>query len=116
MFIYAYSNYISGVIKMKKIMVFSIFAVFVMIAISLTGVVGTQTGSDIAKGFSPLFGIRTNQAVNGKFQERFSNFIGERIFLKFSLFQMLSQNMNDNPPSYKCTSWPRIFSVCDCRA
>ena len=81
----------------KKILIVSIIAVFLLVAISLSTAVSSNTVNTIKKKESPLFGIRTRRAVKERVGEVIENikakYIGERVF--FLPFQfMLSKWQN----------------------
>jgi hypothetical protein len=67
----------------KKILIVSILAVFMLVAISFASAVSTQTANTTKKE-SPLFRIRTRKAIGERLQELKENikarFIGERVF------------------------------------
>jgi len=80
----------------KKLLVVSILAVFMLMAISYASAVSTQTANTTKKE-SPLFGVRTRKAIGERLQELRENiktrFIGERVF--FLPFQRLREK-HDN--------------------
>jgi hypothetical protein len=65
----------------KKILVISVLAVFVLVAVSFSTVVSSKPEEQRE---SPLFGIRTNRAITEKITNIVENirtkFLGERIF------------------------------------
>lgn len=73
----------------KKLLLISILAVFMLLAISLASAVNTST--PVKKKESPLFGIRTRQAIKERIGDIIENiktkYIGERVF--FLPFQWL---------------------------
>ena len=76
----------------KKLLVVSILAVFMLVAISLTSAVSSnEVKTVVEKKESPLFGIRTRQAIKEKLGEIIENiktkYIGERLF--FLPFQLI---------------------------
>jgi len=81
----------------KKLLVVSILAVFMLVAISFSTVVSSNTTTD-EKRESPLFRVRTRKAIGERLQELKENiktkFIGDRVF--FLSFQWL-KNGEDQP-------------------
>lgn len=76
----------------KKILVLSILAVLMLVAISFATAVSSNTTTTVKKKESPLFGIRTKLAIGERLQDLKENikalFIGKRIFyLPFQLFR-----------------------------
>ena len=67
----------------KKILLFSILAVFMLLAISLSSAVSSNTSKPIKKE-SPLFRIRTKQSVGDKIGQVLDNiktkYVGQRVF------------------------------------
>ena len=82
-----------GRMKMrKKIIIISVLAVFMLVAISFASAVDTATSAE--KKESPLFKIRLQNAIRDKkqiVQERINNFfvklIGDRLFLRIPLMK-----------------------------
>jgi len=77
----------------KKLLIISILAVFMLMAISFASAVNTST--TVKRKESPLFGIRTRRAVTEKVGEVIDNikakYIGERVFfLPFQWFKINS--------------------------
>ena len=70
----------------KKILVVSIFAVFMLLAIAFASTVTSDTSKPNQKE-SPLYGIRTRRAIKEKIGEMLRRFVGERVF--FLPFQWL---------------------------
>jgi len=74
----------------KKLLVVSILAVFMLLAISFASAVSSNTTTD-EKRESPLFRVRTRRAIGDRLQELKENikakFIGDRVF--FLPFQWL---------------------------
>ena len=68
----------------KKILVISILAVLMLVAISFSTAVSSNTTTTVKKKESPLFDIRARRAINEKFGEIIENiktkYIGERLF------------------------------------
>jgi len=81
----------------KKLLVVSILAVFMLVAISFASAVSTQTASATKKE-SPLFRIRTRKAIGERLDELKeairAKFIGERAFLL--PFQWLRNKIHDD--------------------
>ena len=75
----------------KKLLVVSIVAVFILVAISFSTAVSSNTVKTVERKESPLFGIRTRQAIKEKIGDIIENiktkYIGERAF--FLPFQLL---------------------------
>ncbi len=71
----------------KKIVMFIILAVFVLVSISLTSAVTTNTH----KKESPLYKIRTRLAIGERIQNIKARFIRDRIF--FLPFSEIKQNI-----------------------
>jgi len=63
----------------KKILLVSILIVFMFLAISMASAINTHTAKCVRKE-SPLFGIRTRQAIREKIGNFLSRFVGERVF------------------------------------
>jgi hypothetical protein len=103
----------------KKILIFSIITVFMLVAISFATAVNTEKTT---KKASPLFGIRTRRTIGrekiNEIKENIrSRFIGERVF--FLPFQWLNNKdvlitrqqlglktincYTTEPNTYKCT-------------
>ena len=82
----------------KKILIISILAAFILITISFTSTVSSNTKTNTKNKESPLYKIRTNRAIGknlGKILENIkTKFFGERIF--FLPFQWL-RNKNNLP-------------------
>jgi len=85
----------------KKLLVVSILAVFMLVAISFASAVSSNTMSD-EKRESPLFRIRIRKAIGERLDELKeaikAKFIGERLF--FLSFQWL-KNREDQPVSHR---------------
>jgi len=71
----------------KKLLVVSILAVLMLIAISFATAVTSNTNTTTKKRESPLFGIRTKLAIGQKLQDLTTRFIRQRVF--FLPFQWL---------------------------
>lgn len=70
----------------KKILLVSILAVFMLVAISFATAVSSNTTTTKGRE-SPLYKIRTNRAIKEKIGEIISNYKGERLFyLPFTFF------------------------------
>ena len=67
----------------KKIMIGSILAVSMLVAISLSAAAVSNQSNTVEKKktVSPLFGIRTKDAIGEKLSSLRAKFLGERIFL-----------------------------------
>lgn len=64
---------------MKKIVIVNMLAVLIMLTISFASIV-TSNSSKPIKNDSPLFGIRTRQAIREKIGNMMKRFVGERVF------------------------------------
>lgn len=64
---------------MKKILAISLLTVFMLVAISFASTVTSDTSKSIRKE-SPLFKIRTKQAIREKIGNMMRRFVGERVF------------------------------------
>jgi hypothetical protein len=89
----------------KKIVIGSIIAVSMLMIISFTSAVSTNKNTNVERKESPLFGIRTKQAINEKINLIIENikarFIGERIFcVPIKLFRNI---VNPEDEYYSCT-------------
>ena len=76
------------VVDIKKILLFSILVVFMLLAISFASTVTSDNSKPIRKE-SPLFNIRTRRAIREKVGNTLRRFIGERIF--FLPFQRIRE-------------------------
>ena len=100
----------------KKLLVVSILAVFMLLAISMASAVNTTT--TVKKKESPLFGIRTRQAIGEKIGDIIENiktkYIGERVF--FLPFQGLRDRLNHHQEfSWIWSAVPQLCSCYDCK-
>lgn len=70
----------------KKILIVSILAVFMLVAISFASAASTQKTNDVEKKDSPLFGVRLEKNI-GKIEEMKvrSKYIGQGRLLLFNL-------------------------------
>ena len=75
----------------KKVLILSILAVFMLLAISFASTVSSNTSTPIRKE-SPLFNFRTRKAIREKVGNFITKFIGERKF--FLPFQWLRDRDN----------------------
>ena len=71
----------------KKILLMSLLAIFMLLAISFASTVTSDIQKPSIKE-SPLFGIRTRKAIKEKIGDLLRRFIGERVF--FLPFQWLN--------------------------
>jgi hypothetical protein len=87
----------------KKILIGGLFAVFMLVTISLSSAVSINT--NIEKKESPLFGIRTQRAIAEKIDAIVDNvktrFIGERIFCVPII--LLKNRLYSGLKYYSCT-------------
>lgn len=88
----------------KKILVVSILAVFMQVAISFASAISSNTARTAKKKESPLYGIRTRRAIRERLGRIIENiktkFQGDRIF--FLPLQWLNNYIiGDNP----LTAW-----------
>jgi len=101
----------------KKIMIGSILAVLMLVAISFSAAAAavSSQSNDVEKkkNVSPLFGIRTKGAIGEKISSFKARFLDGRVFLAFSflkIFKIGSQGWTDtyprptacNPTCLKC--------------
>jgi hypothetical protein len=100
----------------KKIIIGSLLAVFMLVAISYATAVNNNTNAESKE--SPLFGIRTRRAVTEKISKLIDNvktrFIGERVF--FIPVKFLRDIGNRINPLYSCTDCRLdtcIYTRCD---
>ena len=106
----------------KKIIVLSILTVFTLVSITMATAVNNE--NTVEKKASPLFKRRMNDAItygkkflNTRFENILTNFLGARIFIRFSKLNKLGIN-NDyatsNPPSctFAFTCAPTLHCRC----
>ena len=92
----------------KKIMVFSILAVFILVAISFTSVVGFNNEKTNDKKESPLYKIRTGKFIGKRLWDIIdfikTRFLGGRIFwIPFQLVRNLYKSSPLSPSGeYTC--------------
>ena len=108
----------------KKILIISIVAVFMLLALSFASTVSSNTSKPIRKE-SPLFGIRTRQAIKEKIGQVIENikakYIGERVFfLPFQSISLKQQNYqwtkDECETELKCTAGtPSCFDTYGCK-
>ena len=100
----------------KKIVITSLLAVFMLLAISYATAVNTTTSETDAKE-SPLYGIRARRAISDKIKNIVENikakFLGDRLFfLPFRLLRDIpNAPMFFKPKSYEfeeCTWYPSM--------
>jgi len=72
----------------RKILIVSILAVFMLVAVSFATAVNTEKTEE--KEESPLYNYRTNKAIQEKIQNIKTKFFGDRLF--FLPFQWLRDN------------------------
>ena len=89
----------------KKIIIFGITAVFILVTISLASAYTLSEQSE--KKESPLFRIRTKQAIKEKIAEMKSNYLSERIFI-IPLNWFFSYNKVNSPSAHKSC----LFTSC----
>jgi len=91
----------------KKLLVVSILAVLMLIAISFATAVTSNTTTTTKKKESPLFGIRTKLAIGQKLQDLTTRFIRQRVF--FLPFQWLRSKIYEDSMgsvlSPTCINW-----------
>jgi len=78
----------------KKIAIISFLAVLFLISVSMATAVNTTNKTTSDKKESPLFGIRTNRAINEKTQNLKTKFLRNRLF--FLPFQWLQNTHNQD--------------------
>ena len=104
-----------------KIWAVSMLAIFMLIAISFSTSVSSNIINSIEKKESPLYQIRTRQAISDRIveivEEIKTRFLGERIyFLNFRPIRRLF-NLEDLPVNYRdipCTKWCEYTSYTQC--
>ena len=102
----------------KKLLAFSIIVVFMLLAISFASSVSSNTTKTIEKKESPLFGIRTRQAIKEKIGDIIENikakYIGERVF--FLPFQWLNnrEKLTMREQLQEKTSWDCTYGPTNC--
>jgi len=89
---------------MKKLLIISILAVFMLVAISFATVVSSNT-TTTKKKESPLFGIRTRLAIGERVQNLKENikarFVGERMFyLPFQWLRLRDSGLLSREDTY----------------
>lgn len=92
----------------KKILIISIFAVFMLMAISFASAINFNTEKTVRTKESPLFRIWIRRAIREKIGDLIRWFIGERVF--FLPFQWLI-NIRDNSDA-TCKTWPTCPPLC----
>ena len=111
----------------KKLLVLSILSIFMLLAISMASAVNTTTS--VKKKESPLFRIRTRQAIKEKIGDVIGNiktkFIGQRVFflpflwLRNIEYFSVRQRLNEKTGLYvtsSCWTWegPCEYTYIDC--
>jgi hypothetical protein len=109
----------------KKILLFSIVAVFMLLTISFASAINTNNTYNERKE-SPLFRIRTRRAITEKITNRIdnikTNFLGERIFF-LPLLQLRDKEMisardflkiHTDLLTWGCFTCYGFYSVCEC--
>ena len=81
----------------------SILAVLILVAISFTSAISMQTADEDEKLGSPLFRIRTQQAIKEKINEIKAKFIENRVFL-FPFHFLMDEN--DLPVRFRLVQKP----------
>jgi hypothetical protein len=93
----------------KKILIFGILAVFLMMTVSIVSVVGSEITTETKE--SPLWRIRTRQAIREKIGRIMENihasFLGEnRVFFVPSLYRIIQSNeLFNGPPTFVTCSF-----------
>jgi len=77
----------------KKIMIGSILAVLMLVAISFSAAAVSNQSNDAEKkkNVSPLFGIRTKDAIGEKTNDFKAKFLENRVFLRLSLISFVQR-------------------------
>ena len=107
----------------KKLLIISILAVFMLLAISFASAVNTNTAESAEKKQSPLFRVRIRQAIKEKIGNVMTRFIGERtFFLPFKwlrmiddlpLRQLLETKVTIDEGPYTCDWWTSFRCNCN---
>lgn len=94
----------------KKIVIISLLAVFMLIAIAFTSTVTSDTLKPVRKE-SPLFGIRTKLAIREKIEDFMkTRFVGEQVF--FLPFQWLRNHVIKSVSPTGCDTCVSPFVTC----
>jgi len=87
----------------KKIIIFSILAILMLVSISFATAVNTYSKSD--KKESPLFNFRTKKAINQNIKNIITRFFGKRVFfLTFKWEKILNKNVDSYTEEDRCTN------------
>lgn len=79
----------------KKITILTILAVFMLITISIVSATNTQNTKQKQKKESPLYKLKTNNAIGEKTNKIKENYLKNRIYLRLPSF-----NLNDESGMY----------------
>jgi len=94
----------------KKLWVFSILAIFMLVVISFASTVTSNTtDTPRRKGYSPLFLIRVRKAINERTEDIKSMYLGERVF--FLPFQWIIRYRTTNLPTGE--TYPSCWTHCN---
>jgi len=108
----------------KKILIGSIFAVFMLVSISFSvaAISSQSTAVEKKKDVSPLFGIRAKKAIGEKLSSIKAKFLGERVFFRpfnligsmnfFSMFERQNLNGVTNTGPTMCGACPTWQKTC----
>ncbi|HEY0087969.1 MAG TPA: hypothetical protein VGB37_03950 [Candidatus Lokiarchaeia archaeon] len=107
----------------KKILLFGIFAVLMLVTITFASAINTSNTTNIEKKESPLFKIRIRLAIGEKIGQIFENiktkFLGDRIFIipverlkNIIIYRNLLYSCTDCPDwtceDTSCNMWGRM--------
>jgi len=73
----------------RKLLVFSVLVIFLLVAISFTSTINSSAGKTVRSKESPLFRIRIIKAIRERVGDFLRRFVGERVF--FLPFQWLKK-------------------------
>jgi hypothetical protein len=97
-------------VNMKNVNLVSIVVIILLLAISITSVVGSNNSNSIKKE-SPLYSIRTKQAIKEKIDNSQRSFVGEKIF--FLQFKWLKNSIMRKGILTGCNTCGSGFFTCD---
>lgn len=93
----------------KKLMIFCILSVFMLVTITFASAVNVRTLNTADKRISPLFGIRTKKATGIIFEKIKTRFIRSRIFYPPIIFNKIFGNTETEQWSYH----PYCYTITD---
>jgi len=94
----------------KKLLVFSVLTVFMLIAISFASAINTNTAKSFEKKESPLYDIRTRRAIREKIGNIITRFVGEQMFFLPFQWTIFIKHI-----SKESDAWPTGFTYPSCR-